>query len=52
MWGSEFTSKAATIQGNLAEIAATLNVKLCVLVVEVRGGELPPVEPTSLFESI
>ena len=28
VWGSEFTSKAATLQGDPAEIAATLNVKL------------------------
>ena len=36
-WGSEFTSKAATLQGGPEETAATLNVKLWVLV--VRGGD-------------
>jgi hypothetical protein len=32
VWGSEFTSKAAALQGDSAEIAPTLNVKLWVLV--------------------
>ena len=27
VWGSEFTSKGAALQGDLAEIAPTLNVK-------------------------
>ena len=38
VWGSEFTSKDAALQGGVpAETAARLNVKLCVLV--VRGGD-------------
>jgi hypothetical protein len=35
VWGSEFTSKDAAIQGGVGEIAAGLNVKMCVLVVVV-----------------
>ena len=35
VWGSEFTTKVATLQGDSTEIAATLNVKLWVLVVVV-----------------
>ena len=34
VWGSEFTSKDAALRG-VGEIAARLNVKLCVLVVVV-----------------
>ena len=34
VWGSEFTSKDAALQGGVVEIAATLNVKLC----DLRGG--------------
>jgi hypothetical protein len=53
VWGSEFTSKAAAIQGDPAETAATLNVKLWVLEPAcLPGRELPPIEPTPLFESI
>jgi hypothetical protein len=33
VWVSEFTSKAAALQGDLAEISPTPNVKLCDLVV-------------------
>ena len=29
VWGSEFTSKDAALQGGVGEIAARLNVKLC-----------------------
>ena len=32
VWGYELTSKDAALQGGTAETAATLNVKLCVLV--------------------
>jgi hypothetical protein len=51
VWGSKFTSKNATIQGDSADIAPTLNAKLWN---SVRGGgrELPPIEPKPLFESI
>jgi hypothetical protein len=42
VWGSEFTIKVATLQGDSAEIAATLNVKFWALVVVVlSGGVLP-----------
>jgi hypothetical protein len=52
VWGSEFTSKDATLQGGgPAEIAAGLNAELWNSVV-VTGGELPPIEPNPLFESI
>jgi hypothetical protein len=55
VWGSEFTVEVAKIQGDLAEIAATLNVKFWVLVIG-GGGELPPplLSPilfSDLFES-
>jgi hypothetical protein len=33
VWGSEFTTKDATLQGDSAGIASKLNVKLWVLVV-------------------
>jgi hypothetical protein len=29
VWGSEFTSKDAALQGGVSEMAATLNAKLC-----------------------
>jgi hypothetical protein len=35
VWGSEFTSKDATLQGDPAETAAGLNAKLRALVVVV-----------------
>jgi hypothetical protein len=46
VWGSEFTSKDATLQGDSAEIAPTLNVKMwtsvvVVVVVVAPGRELP-----------
>jgi t-SNARE complex subunit (syntaxin) len=51
VWGSEFTTKVATLQGDSAGIAATPNVKFWVLVVVVvvvvlvlvvvTGGVLP-----------
>jgi hypothetical protein len=47
VWGSEFTTKVATLQGDSAEIAATPNGKFWVLVVVVvvvvvvTGGVLP-----------
>jgi hypothetical protein len=37
VWDSEFTTKAATLQGGSAEIAPTPNVKLWVLVVGSGG---------------
>ena len=51
MWGSEFTIKVATLQGDSEEIARTLNVKLWDSVTG-GGGALPPIEPNPLFESI
>ena len=36
-WGSEFTTKVATPQGDSAEISPRLNVKLWDLVVVLRG---------------
>jgi len=41
VWGSEFTTKFVTLQGGSAEIAPTLNVKLCDSVVVRGGGVLP-----------
>ena len=38
MWGSEFTSKGATLQGGPAETAAGLNVELWVLAERGGGG--------------
>jgi hypothetical protein len=35
VWGSEFTSKDAALQGDPAETAAGLNVKMWILVVVV-----------------
>jgi hypothetical protein len=53
VWGSEFTSNDATLQGDSAEIARTLNAKLWDL---VRGGrELPlfcPILISNLFEPL
>jgi hypothetical protein len=47
VWGSEFTSKVAKLQGDLAEVSSTPNEKLCISVVVVLPGcELP------LFSSI
>jgi len=40
VWGSEFTSKDATLHGGSIEAAATQNVKFWVLV-PGGGGELP-----------
>ena len=37
LWGSEFTTKVATLQGDSAEIAPRLNVKLWVR--WLRGGD-------------
>jgi hypothetical protein len=42
VWGSEFTSKAAALQRDPAETAATLNVKLWVLVVVTDWWYLIP----------
>ena len=55
VWGSEFTSKNATLQGgDSAETAAGLDVKLWTVVrgclPGVRG--LPTIYPNALFESI
>jgi hypothetical protein len=55
VWGSEFTTKIATPQGDLKEIARNLNLKLLDSVTSrwlVTGGVLPPIEPIPLFESI
>jgi hypothetical protein len=42
VWGSEFTSKDAALQG-VGEIAARLKVKLCDLVTDcLRGGGISP----------
>jgi hypothetical protein len=43
VWGSEFTTQVATLQGDSAEIAPTLNVKLwdSVVVAVVVRGMLP-----------
>ena len=53
MWGPEFTSKDAALQGGVGETAARLNVKLC----DLRGGGggggiLPLILAQSSFESI
>jgi hypothetical protein len=45
VWGSEFTSKDAALQGGSAETAPTLNVTLWVLVVAGGGILLPPFRP-------
>jgi hypothetical protein len=34
VWGSEFNSKEAALQGGVVEITARLNVKMC----DLRGG--------------
>jgi hypothetical protein len=47
VWGSEFTTKVATLHGDSADISRTLNVKLWN---SVTGGVLPPIEPYLLFE--
>jgi hypothetical protein len=54
VWGSEFTTKVATVQGVSAEITLTLNVKLRVLVTVVvpRSQISGTAEPNPLFESI
>jgi hypothetical protein len=56
VWGSEFTTKVAALQGDSAEIAATRNVKFWDSV--VRGDLLVAcsqfsgtAEPNPLFES-
>jgi hypothetical protein len=51
VWGSDFTSKDAELQGGVVEIAARLNVKLCVLVTDCLrgGGILPPYSRPILF---
>jgi hypothetical protein len=38
VWGSEFTTKAATLQGDFEEIALTLNVKWWDSVMAGGGG--------------
>jgi hypothetical protein len=48
MWGSEFTSKDAALQGGFGEIAARLKFKFCDLVV----ASYPLFLPNILFESI
>jgi hypothetical protein len=45
-WGSEFTTKVATLQGDSSEIAPTLNVELWDL---VAGGRVLPLFWNSLF---
>jgi hypothetical protein len=56
VWGSEFTTKAATTQGASAEIAATLNVTLWVLILVTGGVACYPfsgaTELNPLFEPI
>ena len=48
VWGSEFTSKDAALQGDLAEIAATLNIQLCVLVTGDWWWYLTAISPNLL----
>jgi hypothetical protein len=50
VWSSEFTTEAATLQGDSEEIAPTPNVKLWNLVVVVVRNTL--FEHNPLFESI
>jgi hypothetical protein len=54
VWGSGFTTEVAKIQGDSAEIAPTLNVKLWdpVVVVTGGGGVLLSFYLNPLFESI
>jgi hypothetical protein len=50
VWGYEFTSKDAALQGGVGKIAARLNIKFCDLV--VIGGILPPSRPILLYTEI
>jgi hypothetical protein len=52
VWGFELTIKVATLQGDSAEIAPTLNVKLWVLVMVACYPFSGTAEPNPLFESI
>jgi hypothetical protein len=52
VWGSELTTKVATLQGDSEKIAPTLNVKLRVLVVVACYPFSGTAEPNPLFESI
>jgi hypothetical protein len=54
VWGSEFTTEVATLQGDSEEIAPTLNVKFWVLVVVACSTFSGTAEPNllGLFEPL
>jgi hypothetical protein len=53
VWGSAFTTKVAEIQGDMEEIAPTLNMKLWnPVVVTDWWWRATPFEPDPVFESI